>query len=470
MGVIGNLVRSISVILPEVPKPTRKPSLNEKLIWTAIALTIYLTMAQIPLFGVPVGGQDQLAFTRIIFASAHGTLMELGIGPIVTAGLILQLLKGADIIKVDFKKPGDRALFTSSTKLLTILVVLGESVAYLIGGAFGQNLSFTTAIIIIIQLLAAGIMVVMLDEICQKGWGLGSGISLFIMAGVAQTIIWNIFSILPTGDGYFGVIPFTISSALSGVPGDAWFRPGALPSISTLIITLVLILIIVYIEGIRIEIPITSTRYRGFSGVHPLKLMYVSVIPIILTGAVSANLTFVSQILWRSINPENTNSLFNLLVTFNSTNPGLGPTGGIVRYISAPTDPSSAMADPVRAITSLIFMIIFAVIFSKIWVEIAGLSSKAVAKNLMDANVHIPGFRRAQSSVESILNRYIPSLTIISGVLIGLIAGVSQMTGVFGSGTGILLMIGIVIQYYQILMREQLDTMMPRLAGMLGKG
>ena len=470
MSAFRNFISSVSTILPEVPKPARKPSLTERFIWTAIALVIYLVMAQVPLYGVTVGGQDQLAFTRIIFASSQGTLMELGIGPIVTAGLILQLLKGAEIFKVDFKKPEDRALFTSATKILTFIVILVEASAYIAGGAFGRNLTSTTIIILLAQLLFAGVVVMLLDELVQKGWGIGSGISLFIMAGVAQRILWDMFSILPTGAGYFGVIPYAVNATLAGVPHEAWFRPHGLPSISTLLITLLVILAIIYIEGIRIEIPITSTRYRGFSGVYPIKLMYVSNIPVILTSALMANLTFFSQILWRNLNPNNDNPILNTIVTFNQTNPGAGPTGGLIYYMSIPSSPDIAMAEPLRTATSILILIGFAVLFAKIWVEIGGLSPKAVAQSLLDANVQVPGFRRSSVSVESILNKYIPALTIVSGVIIGLIAGGSQVLGVFGSGIGILLMVDIILNYYQMLMREQLETMMPRLAGLLGKG
>ena len=470
MSAFRNFVSSVATILPEVPKPARKPSLTERFIWTAIALVIYLVMAQVPLYGVKVGGQDQLAFTRIIFASSQGTLMELGIGPIVTAGLILQLLKGAEIFKVDFKKPEDRALFTSATKILTFIVILVEASAYIAGGAFGRNLTSTIIIILLAQLLFAGVVVMLLDELVQKGWGIGSGISLFIMAGVAQRILWDMFSILPTGEGYFGAIPYAINATLAGVPHEAWFRHGALPSISTLLITILVIVAIIYISGIRIEIPITSTRYRGFSGVYPIKLMYVSNIPVILTSALIANITFFSQLLWRNLNPNNDHPIFNAIVTFDPTNPGAGPTGGFLYYMSIPTSLDVAMAEPLRTVTSILIMVGFAVLFARIWVEIGGLSPKAVAKSLLDANVQVPGFRRSSASVESILNKYIPTLTIVSGVIIGLIAGGSQILGVFGSGIGILLMVDIILNYYQMLMREQLETMMPRLAGLLGKG
>ena len=166
-GLTG-LVKAASSVLPEVPKPQRKPSFNERLIWTAIAVVVYLVMAQVPLFGAAVGDNRQADFINIIFASSQGSLMSLGIGPIVTAGLILQLLKGADIIKLDFKKPEERALFTSATKLLTLIVTIVEGTAFTIGGTFGTNLSPTTVAIILAQLFVAGIVVMLLDELVQK--------------------------------------------------------------------------------------------------------------------------------------------------------------------------------------------------------------------------------------------------------------------------------------------------------------
>ncbi|MCP8315425.1 MAG: preprotein translocase subunit SecY, partial [archaeon] len=189
------------MILPEVPKPQRKLSLTMRLVWTALALAIYFIMAEIPLYGVGKPGQDPLAYSRIIFASNQGTLMELGIGPIVTAGLITQLLKGANIIKLDFTKPEDRALFTSATKLLTMIVILIQALGYMLGGVYGRNLSFTVMSIIVIQLFSASVMVMLFDELVQKGWGIGSGVSLFIMAGVAQRMMWDILNPLTVNVG-----------------------------------------------------------------------------------------------------------------------------------------------------------------------------------------------------------------------------------------------------------------------------
>lgn len=121
------VIKRVSTYIPQVEKPKKKLTLTEKFVWCGIALFIYLIMGQVPLYGVTDDPAfDFLAFARVIFAAQQGTLLELGIGPIVTAGLLMQLLKGSELIKLNFKNPDDRALFTSATKLVTIIVIVAE--------------------------------------------------------------------------------------------------------------------------------------------------------------------------------------------------------------------------------------------------------------------------------------------------------------------------------------------------------
>ncbi|MCP8319502.1 MAG: preprotein translocase subunit SecY [archaeon] len=468
MSSLSGFLKSISIILPEVPKPQRKLSLTMRLIWTALVLAIYFVMSEIPLYGVGKPGTDPLAYSRIIFASSQGTLMELGIGPIVTAGLITQLLRGANIIKLEVKKPEDRALFTSATKLLTMIVILIEALGYTIGGVYGRNLSFMAMSIIVIQLFSASVMVMLFDELVQKGWGIGSGISLFIMAGVAQQIVWYLFNPLEN----FGFFPFLIDALFRGSFYEVILRPGALPSLIGFIMTIAVILLLIYAEGVRVEVPITSSKYKGFSGVYPIKLLYVSVVPVILVSVLLTDIIFFSQFIWSNYNVGNTNPWLNWIGT-GTYDPLTGdivyPTGGLVYYMNPPHSLNVAMADPLRAISYVFFMVTLCVIFSKLWVEIGGLAPKEVAKSLMDADVQVPGFRKAEASIGTVLAKYIPPITILGGIIIGLLASLSDLLGVFGSGTGILLMIGIIMQYYQILVREQFEEMLPRLAGILGR-
>jgi preprotein translocase SecY subunit len=468
-SIVRTVVKKVSAYIPQVEKPKKKIGLSEKFIWCGIALFAYLVMGQVPLYGVTSAPQfDFLAFARVIFAAQQGTLLELGIGPIVTAGLLMQLLKGSELIKLNFKDPDDRSLFTSATKIVTIIVIVAEGSLYGISVYGGLLASPSLIPILVTQLIGASIVVMYLDELIQKGWGLGSGISLFIMAGVAQGILWSIFSPLPADDGPVGIFPFIIHSAINGDLSDALFRSGQLPSIFALIVTALVLLALVYTQGIHVDIPIVSTKYRGFTAVYPIKLLYTSNIPVILASALLANAVFMGQMLWANYNPENANPLFNTIAQFDPES-SQQPTGGILYYTTSPTSFESALADPVRTIMYIIFLTGIVTVFGRLWVELGGLSPKAAAKNLLDADVQVPGFRRTQSSVQSLLNKYIPAVTIAGGIIIGLLASVSNVLNVFGTGIGILLMVDILVNYYNLLIREQVDIHMPKLAALLGR-
>jgi protein transport protein SEC61 subunit alpha len=235
-----------------------------------------------------------------------------------------------------------------------------------------------------------------------------------------------------------------------------------------LIITSVVLLVLVYVQGIHIDIPIVSRKYRGFTAVYPIKFLYTSNIPVILASALLANAVFMGQMLWANYNPENANPIFNGIAQFDPGSPQ-SPTGGILYYITAPRSLEVAVQDPVRAVVYVIFLTTIVTIFGRLWVELGGLSPKAAAKNLLDADVQVPGFRRAQSSVQELLSKYIPSVTIAGGIVIGLLAAVSDVLSVFGTGIGILLMVDILVNYYNLLIREQVDTHMPKLAALLGR-
>ncbi len=472
---LRRIIKSVSVYVPQVPKPKRKISLTEKFVWTGIALLAYLVMGQIPLYGVTDDPRfDFLAFARVIFAAQQGTLMELGIGPIVTAGLLMQLLKGSDLIKLDFKNTDDRSLFTSATKIVTIIVIVAEGALYgasVYGPLTAQEAPYAIYVVIG-QLIGASIIVMLMDEMVQKGWGVGSGLSLFIMAGIAQTVLWSVFSPVPADDGPVGILPFTIDAVSNGIGEDAIFRVGQLPSLFVLGLTIAIILVLVYIEGIHVDIPIVSTKYRGFTAVYPIKLLYTSVIPVILASALIANAVFMGQMLWANYNPNNQNPAFNWLVQFDPDSEGQQPTplpGNVLYYITAPRSLDVAAADPVRAVVYVIFMTGIVTVFSRLWVELGGLSAKTAARNLLDADVQVPGFRRSEGSVETLLNRYIPSLTLLSGLIIGLLAGISDVLNVFGTGTGLLLMVNIMVSYYQTLVKEKVDDYMPNLAALIGR-
>jgi preprotein translocase SecY subunit len=473
-----SLFKPVARAIPEIKAPERRVRFNEKLLWTAIVLVVYLVMTEVPLFGVQTTALGELAALRIIFASNRGSLMELGIGPIVTAGLILQLLVGSSMIQADMSNPEDRGLFTTASKVFSIVLTGVQASAYIIGGMYG-SLPGPTAIVVFLQLLAAGIIVMLLDELVQKGWGFGSGISLFIMAGVAQQIFWQSFSPAPAvGElnayGFFVALGQILAS---GQPlGVMWLRANpSNPSLLGLIATVAAFLIIIYMEGVRIELPLSYAGYKGYRSRYPIKLLYVSNLPVIFASALFANVYFFSQLFW-SMNGQPTpgrNFWLDLLGQYQwvgtSPNQTLQPIGGLVYYVTAPRNLINVMDAPLRASVYLGILIVFCVVFSLTWLEVGGLGPRTVAKQLVDAGMQIPGYRRSEKAVESILTRYIPAVTVLGGVVVAIVAGVSDFFGVFGSGMGILLSVGIIYQYYEILLQERASEMYPAFRRVFGE-
>ena len=196
-----HLVRPFLSVLPEVQSADRKVPFREKVLYTAVALFVFLVCSQLPLYGIQASsGADPWYWARVIMASNRGTTMELGISPIVTSGLVMQLLAGSKIIEVDHGVKEDRALLNGAQKLLGVLITIGEAVAYVVSGMYGdvRELGAGNAILIIVQLFFAGIIVICLDELLQKGYGLGSGISLFIATNICENIIWKYVLTLPS--------------------------------------------------------------------------------------------------------------------------------------------------------------------------------------------------------------------------------------------------------------------------------
>jgi preprotein translocase SecY subunit len=467
-----SLFKPVGRVLPEIKVPERKVGFNEKIFWTAIVLIVYLVMSEIPLYGIAKSAEDQFSALRVIFASNRGTLMELGIGPIVTAGLILQLLAGSAMIDCDMSKPEDRGLFTVASKVFSIVLTGIQASAYIISGMYGA-LAGPTTIVIFIQLLGAGLIVMLLDELVQKGWGLGSGISLFIMAGVAQNILWQTFS--PANGLFVQSLSLLLSghqTLVSWVIGSA---SGAYPSLIGFFATIGAFLVIIYLEGVRVELPMTYAGYKGFRSRYPIKLLYVSNLPVIFASALFANVYFFSQLIWSTSGRPNpgTNLVTDIIGAYKVVTSGnqtsVQPAGGIAYFVTAPHSLQNVGAEPLRAVVYLGILIAFCAVFSLVWLEVGGLGPAKVAEQLMDSGMQIPGYRRSGRPIESILKRYIPVVTILGGIVVGLVAGVSDFLGVFGSGTGILLSVGIIYQYYELLMRERAAEMFPAFRRILGE-
>ena len=442
--------------LPEVEVPKRHVSFKERFIWSGFALLIFLVMAQVPLYGLR--GQEVgslFGYYRYVFASHAGTLMELGIGPIVTAGIIMQLLVGSKIIGLKLTKPEDRALFTGVQKLLAVIVGVFMASMYAFGmypQQFGAELATLDSIFITIELAIGVLAVIYLDELVSK-YGFGSGISLFIAAGVSAAIFVQAFSPLEP----LGAVPNLVRTMVTGGGlYDAFFRVGA-PNMWGVFATFIVFLIAIYAESMRVEIPLAYGRFGGIRGRYPIRFLYASVIPVILAGVLFMNVRLFAGIMY--------NRGYTFLGTFDEHG---NPAGGIVYYLDAPGGLNQVADDPLRAVTYLVALVVLCMGFAWLWINMTGMGPRDVAEQLDRSGMLIPGFRRDIRVMEHVLARYITVVTLLGGAFIGALAAMADFFGALGSGTGILLTVGIIYGLYEEIARERVAEMFPAIRRFFG--
>ncbi|CAD8086850.1 unnamed protein product [Paramecium sonneborni] len=460
---ILNYMRPAMAIIPDVAEPERRILFKYRALWTAIATLLYLICSQIPLYGIyKSSAGDPFYWMRVILASNRGTLMELGISPMVTASMIMQLLAGAKLIDVDQNVKEDKQLYSGAQKLLGILIAFGEAFAYVWSGMYGDldKLGAGNAILIIIQLVFSAIVMIMIDELLSKGYGIGnSGTSLFIAINICENIMWKAFSPIThktqLGLEYEGAVIallhglFIQSDKISAIQ-SAILRD-SLPNLTNLLATVLVFLIVIYFQGFKVDIPIKNNKVRGGLTSYPIKLFYTSNIPIILQTALVSNLYFLSQILYRNFKG---NFIIRLLGYWQELENGQTvPVGGLVYYVSPPRSISEAIFDPIHTILYTAFILGTCAVFSKTWIDVSGSSPKDVAKQLKEQDMQIVGYR--DSSMKEVLKRYIPIAASFGGMCIGALTILADFLGAIGSGTGILLSVTIIYGYFETLKKEK---------------
>jgi len=460
--------------LPEVEGPSQKHlSFKEKLKWTIIVLMIFFTMGLMPLFGLGVNALQRFETLSIILGAEFGSIISLGIGPIVTASIVLQLLNGSGILKLDLTQSEGKRTFQGLQKLLAIFFIIFEASIYVLMGGMapdpayaGTQLYGQLQFVLIFQLFLGGILVLFMDEVVSK-WGFGSGIGLFIAAGVSKSIFIQAFNWLPGPTGLAGVtysagaIPALFQSLTAGDPTTAGIMLAALVS------TIVMFAIAVYAQAMKVEIPLSFGMVRGHGVRWPLSFIYTSVIPVILVSALIANFQLLGRFL------QNVGTPF--LGRFSEFTGQ--PISGFVYWLQGPNIVRTiieqhtifiGIAPYMQALVYLMFLMIGAMVFSMFWVQTAGMDARSQAKNMMSSGLQIPGFRRDERVLESLLNRYIWPLTIMGGLTIGFLSGFADITGTLSSGTGILLAVMIIYRLYEEISRQHLMDMNPMMRRFMG--
>lgn len=445
--------------LPEVKSPMQKKlPFKEKLKWTLITLVLFFVMGLVPLFGLGENALQQFEFLSIILGASFGSIISLGIGPLVTASIVLQLLAGTGIMKLDLATTEGRQKFQGLQKLSAIFFIIFEGSVYVLMGGLAPSASLIGTPIytqlqatLIFQLLLGGIMIMFMDEVVSK-WGFGSGISLFIAAGVAQQIFIRALNFLPSPtnpDIAAGAIPALFQSLFSGDATTAGLQ------LATLVSTLLIFAICVYGQALKVEIPLTFGRIRGYGMRWPLNFFYTSNIPVILVSAFMANLHLFATLLEKWGHP--------FLGTFSGTT----PISGLVYWVSAPRLMESLIQGSfsgtmlVQASVYILVFMLGSILFAVFWMQTSNMDPRSQAKQILSSGLQVPGFRRDERVMEKILKRYIWPLTIIGGASVGLLASVADLAGTLSHGTGILLSVMIVYKLYEEIAKQHMMDMNP---------
>ena len=472
--------------VPSIKKPEGPLGFKEKLKWTTLIMTVYFLMFSIPAYGVNLvtvtSGVYQLI--SIIFAARIGSLITVGIGPIVLASILLQLLMGAGLIKLDINNPEQKGRFQGIQKLTAIIIAIIEAYIFAATGYVPIiNNSFFS--IVVLQLALGAIFVIFLDEMMTK-YGITSGINLFIAGGVAYSIIAGTISI---------IIPESVSAISSG---GAAAIPNAIMAFGPLFFALIVFLISVYVYDMKVELPLAFSQFRGVGGRLPIPLLYVSVLPVILAtsfilsldvwfrflAGVSGSLANLAKFiaLYSPSATGNVQLTGGLIYLISPTFPlpyatQYGGIGSYATYFAALINYQSQLFLPwggyifvpewVHVIVYTVVLVLLCIVFGKFWVEMTGQSPKNVAEQLQDVGWQIPGFRRDPRIIESILNKYIPTITVIGSIIVGLLAALATLTGAVGTGMGILLTVGIMYMTYQQIEQQHMLEGYPALEKLL---
>jgi len=446
--------------LPEVRKPIEKRlSFNVKLKWTLIVLTSFFVLANIPLFGLASNALSRFEYLAIILGTDFGSIISLGVGPIVMASIILQLLVGADILKIDTKTDEGKRYFQALQKLLVLFFIIFEASIYVLmkGLAALPGLSW----LVIFQLCIGGLLIMFLDEVSSK-WGFGSGVSLFIAAGVGWRLFAQLFQFVGKVGGNITIQPSgkILVMILSIMGGDV---TSALKAGVAILVTALIFLFVVFAQSLKVEVPLSYDRLRGYGIKWPLSFFYASVIPVILTSALIANISLFAGIL------ENWLGHATFLGGFSNGQAisGLAFWASHSNLVELAITGSLRVVQIFQGVVHLSVYIILSTVFAIFWVKTSGMDAASQAKNIMSSGLQIPGFRKDERVLESVLERYVLPLTVMGGIGIGILAASADLLGALTSGTAILLGVMIMYQFYNSIAQQHALDMHPMMKKMV---
>jgi protein transport protein SEC61 subunit alpha len=348
--------------------------------------------------------------------------------------------------------------------VFAVVIAIVQAVLLVLSGLYGNPSEIGTlgCALLVGQVVIASIITMLLDELLQKGYGLGSGINIFVASSITQSIFWKILSLSTIatirGNEYEGsliALVHLIASRRDKTRAlkDAFYRTD-LPNFMNTIAAIAAFAAAVYLQGFRVELPVKSNRLRGQSNSYPIKLLYTASMPIMLLTALISNILLVSQALYIQFGDNVLVRALGVWEPLTESNQ-LFVTSGAAYFLTAPRGLVDAITHPLHTAVYATIVIIACAYLSKLWMEISGSSTRDVSKQLRDQQLSIAGYR--DSSIYKELNRVIPSAATFGGATLAIISVSADIFGAIGTGAGVLMSATIIFQYFELFVKEQME-------------
>ncbi|OEL18050.1 Protein transport protein Sec61 subunit alpha [Dichanthelium oligosanthes] len=373
-----HLFRPLAALMPAVRRADRPVPFGQRVFCTGVSASIFLMGSYlIPLQGVRSSAYqsvDPLYWVRPILLSNRGTLLELGVAPVVTARAVMHLLTGP----VDRE---DRKLMVAARTALAMAVALGQATTHVLLGLYG-SVGALEGVLIVLQLFSGSAIVVYIDEVLEMGYGL-RGASVFSLLAAVNTIILNLF-----------------------------FGP-----VRRLLATCLVLLVAVFLHGCRLPQPMRDAQGNQ-QGSLPVNFLYTSTATIVLHSSVVSAFSMASQLLHYS--RYGGSVVARLIGTWEETSYAAVPVGGLAYYVTPPWG-LHVVADRFHALSYTALRLTSCAMLSQAW-----------------ANQRL-AFDFPDDTIRSRVSRYIPMASALSGLNVGALTVLGDVTGAIGSGSGILL-------------------------------
>lgn len=458
-------VEPLLKLVPGVAKPATKLPFRERFQWTLIILIIFLVASQIPLIGIrSTTRDDPLYWFRTIFASQRGTLMELGTGPMMLSGLLIQVLTGLGVIRTDSKNKKQVSMMNSFEKLLTMGIAIIQAFMYVLLGMYGsvRQLGLIRSLLIIVQLTGMSTIVVLLDELTSKGWAITSGVSLLTATNVCESIFWKTFSIASIKrdkgkeyEGAFIALLYMLLTRKNKIMAivDAFTRSD-LPNLFNVISSIVILALTVFLQNVYYSIPLQHQHTRQPFN-YPIKLLYSGTMPVMLLSTVTSYFFMMSQLLYRRIGSNFLVRLIGDWAEVDGFGGQLEAVGGIAYYLSPPSSILSCITHPFHFVIYTAIRCGACAYLSEIWLRYSPNGPGKVVGDIKRNGLIKPGIRAER--LKSYVSEPIETAATVSGFVVGLIGVIADLTGAIGGGSGLLISAGTISDVAEKVVSEWME-------------